>query len=180
MAKKKVDAEEPAALVKTDVITTMIYVVRGQKVMLDSDLAALYGVETKQLKRAVRRNEERFPSDFMFDLTDTEHDSLRCQFGTLKRGEHSKYPPFVFTEQGVSMLSSVLNSARAIQVNIAIMRIFARLREMVSTYKELAATVAKLEEKFGRHDNDIRTIIELIRRLHSEPEKEKSKIGFHP
>jgi hypothetical protein len=114
-------------------IEGMIFVVRGQKVMLDSDLAALYEVETKSLNRAVRRNIDRFPEDFMFQLTDTEHEFLRYQSGTLKtgRGVHRKYLPFVFTEQGVAMLSGVLNSERAVRVNISIMRTFVKVRQIL-------------------------------------------------
>lgn len=114
-------------------IERKIYIFRGQKVMLDSDLAELYGIEVKQLKRQVRRNIDRFPGDFMFQLTGTEYDSLRCQIGTLKRGEHSKYLSYVFTEQGVAMLSRVLNSKKAVQVNIAIMRVFVQLRVMIAS-----------------------------------------------
>ncbi|MBU0468995.1 MAG: ORF6N domain-containing protein [Candidatus Omnitrophica bacterium] len=163
-----------------EIIRDMIYFVRGQKVMLDSDLATLYGVETKQLKRAVKRNLERFPEDFMIELTIEEYESLRCQFGTLKRGKHSKYLPFSFTEQGVAMLSSVLNSDRAIQVNIAIMRTFTQLRQLVSVHKELANQLKKIEKKVGQHDEDINAIIDLLKRLHSEPEKKKQPIGFYP
>ena len=118
-------------------ITGKIYLIRGTKVMLDSDLAELYGVETRVLKQAVRRNISRFPADFMFELTKKEYQSLRSQDVILKRGQHSKYPPFAFSEQGVAMLSSTLNSERAIQVNIQIMRAFIRLRQMIATHKDL-------------------------------------------
>jgi hypothetical protein len=123
--------------IDTNAITSNILVIRGHRVLLDSDLAALYQVETKALTRAVRRNAERFPGDFMFQLVAEESGSLRSQFGALKtgRGKHRKYAPYVFTEQGVAMLSSVLNSKRAVQVNIEIMRAFARLRETVSRIK---------------------------------------------
>ena len=113
-------------------ITSKIYLIRGMKVMLDRDLAELYGVETKVLKQAVRRNIKRFPEDFMFELTKSEEKSLRSQIVTLKRGQHAKYLPFAFTEQGVAMLSSVLNSERAIEVNIQIMRAFTQLRQMLA------------------------------------------------
>ena len=126
-----------------------ILVIRGHRVLLDSDLAALYQVETKALTRAVRRNAERFPGDFMFQLAAEESGSLRSQFGALKtgRGKHRKYAPYVFTEQGVAMLSSVLNSERAVQVNVEIMRAFVRLRETVSTHKVLARKLIALESR---------------------------------
>jgi phage regulator Rha-like protein len=130
--------------------------------MLDRDLAELYGIETKQLKRAVRRNITRFPNDFMFELTKEEYDSLRCQFGTLKKGEHSKYFPFVFTEQGVAMLSSVLNSERAVQVNIEIMRAFVRLRQMLAAHADLERRLDALEE---RYDEQFKVVFDAIRAL---------------
>lgn len=120
-------------IVPVERIENKILLVRGQKVLLDSHLAELYGVETSQLKRQVRRNIERFPNDFMFELTLNEYNSLRCQIGALKKGEHSKYLPFVFTEQGVAMLSGVLNSRRAVLVNIAIMRAFVQMRTILES-----------------------------------------------
>ena len=159
-------------------IEKAILLIRGQKVMLDSDLAALYGVETRVLKQAVRRNRKRFPSDFMFELTKEENRSLRSQNVILEPGRYSKYLPFVFTEQGVAMLSSVLNSERAIEVNIAIMRVFVRLREMMGTHKELAFKLVELEERLEGHDEQIRSIFEAIRQLMMPPEPTKKKIGF--
>jgi len=132
------------------------------------------------LKRAVRRNIKRFPKDFMFELTKEEYQALRCHFGTLKRGEHSKYLPYAFTEQGVAMLSSVLNSERAILVNIATMRAFVKLREILSTHKELAQRLSELERKFEKHDGEIKTVFEVIRQLMTPPEKPKRQIGFGP
>ena len=129
-----------------------------EKVILDRTLAELYGVETKQLKRAVRRNIRRFPSDFMFELTKEEYDSLRYQFGTLKRGKHSKYMPLAFTEQGVAMLSSVLNSNRAIEVNILIMRAFVRLRGMMSAHKELLRKLEEMEMKYDEQVNLVNNV----------------------
>ena len=120
--------------------------------MLDHDLAEMYGVETKQLKRAVRRNINRFPEDFMFQLTNEEHRALRRQFGTLKRGAHPKDPPMPFTEQGVAMLSSILNSQRAIEVNIAIIRTFVHLRRIISAHPDLALKLINLEERIEDHD----------------------------
>ena len=127
-------------------IERVIVLISGHKVMLDRDLAELYGVEVKQLKRQVKRNQDRFPADFMFELSKGEYDALRSQFGTLKRGEHSKYLPYAFTEQGVAMLSSVLRSTRAVQVNIEIMRTFVRLRQILASNAQLARKLDALEE----------------------------------
>jgi phage regulator Rha-like protein len=131
--------------IPVETIANKILFLRNEKVLLDRDLAEMYAVETKQLKRAVRRNISRFPKDFMFQLSNEEYRSLRRQFGTLKRGAHSKYPPMAFTEQGVAMLSSVLTSQRAIEVNIAIMRAFVHLRKMIASHKELAKKLTELE-----------------------------------
>jgi hypothetical protein len=165
-----------SALIPTEQIEQKILLIRGHKVMLDSDLAELYGAEVKQLKRQVRRNRSRFPADFMFELSRDEHAALRRHFGTLKRGGHPKYPPYVFTEQGVAMLSSVLNSERAILVNIMIMRAFVRLREMIVSRKDLARRLAELEKKY---DSQFKVVFDAIRQL-MEPAKSKSqRIGFH-
>ncbi|MBI4325308.1 MAG: ORF6N domain-containing protein [Chloroflexi bacterium] len=150
--------------------------------MLDRDLAALYGVETKNLNKAVRRNLDRFPVDFMFQLTLDEAQACapsRFQFGTLKRGQNIKYLPQVFTQEGVAMLSSVLRSPRAIQVNIAIMRVFVRLRESLALHKELAQKLAELERKIEGHDTSIRTLFDAIRELAAPPAKPRREIGFH-
>jgi phage regulator Rha-like protein len=171
-------AKRPKSLVPVEQIERAILLIRGQRVMLDRDLAELYGVETRMLKQAVRRNVGRFPGDFMFELTKEEARSLRSQNVTLKRGGHSKYLPFAFTEQGVAMLSSVLNSARAIEVNIAIMRAFVRLRELVSTHKKLELKLSELERKMEKHDESIETIFEAIRQLMTPPEERRRKIGF--
>ena len=150
--------------------------------MLDSDLAELYSVETKRLKEAVRRNLDRFPNDFMFQLTREEYNSLRSQIASLKRGQHSKYLPFVFTKQGVAMLSSVLNSERAVQVNIAIMRAFVQMRKFLQSNETLARKLEKLEKetknKFATHQKQISLIFEAIKELMTEKEKPKRKIGF--
>jgi hypothetical protein len=159
-------------------IEKAILLIRGQKVILDKDLAALYGVETRVLKQAVRRNKNRFPNDFMFELTKGENRSLRSQNVILKPGRYSKYLPFAFTEQGVAMLSSVLNSERAIEVNIAIMRVFVRLREMMATHKELAFKLIELEERLEGHDEQIQSIFEAIRQLMTPPETSRRRIGF--
>ncbi len=166
---------KPCVLVP-EVIERRILLVRGQKVMLDAHLAELYGVETKTLKRAVKRNMDRFPGDFMLELTKEESDSLRYQFGTLKRGAHTKYTSFVFTEQGVAMLSTVLKSKPAIQVNIEIMRAFVRLREILSTHKDLARKLEMLEKKY---DEQFSIVFEAIRQLMTPPDPPKKRpIGF--
>jgi hypothetical protein len=148
-------------------IAQQIYFVRRHRVMLDADLAELYGVELRALNQAVRRNPDRFPDDFMFQLTAAEFDSIRSQSVILKtgRGRHRKYLPLVFTEQGVSMLSSVLKSKRAIQVNVAIMRTFVKLREMLESHKDLAQQLEKLERKFLQHDKKFEAVFEAIRQL---------------
>lgn len=170
-------------------IQPRILTVRGQKVMLDSDLAELYGVETFNLNKAVKRNTERFPSDFMFQLTPAEHEALRFQSGMIKRGrgQHRKYAPYVFTEQGVAMLSSVLRGPRAITVNIFIMRAFVKLREVLSTNRDLADRLASVETKVTTHDVAIRGIVEAIEQLVALPapatdeaDAPKEGIGFHP
>lgn len=160
-------------------IEKMIFVIRSQKVMLDSDLAALYGVETKNLNRAVRRNHKRFPEDFMFELTEIEFESLRCQIGTLKeeRGKHRKYLPLVFTEQGVAMLSGVLNSDRAISVNVAIMRIFVKLRQLM-LQQSLSDRLAHLEKGT---DKLFRVVFQRLDTLESNAPilpKKRRKIGI--
>jgi len=163
-----------------------ILFIRGKKVMIDRDLATLYGVETKQLNQAVRRNIKRFPDDFMFQLNEKEieiwapkfgflqPDNLRSQFVTSNRGGR-RYRPYVFTEQGIAMLSSVLKSDSAIQVNIQIMRTFIKIREMVATNKELRDKMEKLEEKY---DSRFKIVFNAIRKLLSEEAKPKNRIGF--
>jgi len=150
-----------------------IYLLRGHKIMLDTDLAQLYEVSTKRLNEQVRRNMARFPSDFMFQLTSQETDSLRSQFATLKqgRGHHRKYLSYAFTEQGVAMLSSVLNSERAIQVNIAIMRAFVKLRQILATHRELARKLAEFERTLEGHDAQIRSLFDAIRQLMAPPHR---------
>lgn len=171
-------------LIPEETITEKIHFIRGKKVMLDMDLANLYAVKTGILKRAVKRNMERFPSDFIFELTKNEYDSLRCQIGTLKRGEHSKYLPYAFTEQGVAMLSSVLKSNRAIQVNIQIMRIFTKLRRVLQTHVDLRRKIEAMEKnflgRFQKHDQQFKVVFEAIKRLLQPSEKPKRRIGFHP
>ena len=156
-------------------VVSLIRYFRGQKVILDSDIALLYGVETKRLKEAVRRNIERFPQDFMFKLSREENASLRSQIASLKRGQHSKYLPFAFTEQGVAMLSSVLNSSKAIKVNIEIMRAFVELRRLIDANKELLVRIEQMEKKYDKH---FQIVFEAIKELMREDEKPKKKIGF--
>ena len=156
-------------------ITSLIYLIRNQKVLLDRDLAVLYGVETRVLKQAVRRNQTRFPDDFMFELTLEEDRSLRSQNVTLKRGGHSKYPPMAFTEQGVAMLSSVLKSESAIQVNIQIMRAFTRLRQLIIDNAELRKEIEDLRtETEGKFEIVFKALDQLLNK-EAEP---KTKIGF--
>jgi hypothetical protein len=153
--------------------------IRGQKVLLDSDLAILYGVTTGNLNKAVKRNADRFPSDFMFQLKPEELANSKFQFGTSSWGGRRRSRPYVFTEQGIAMLSSVLNSERAIKVNIAIMRAFVKLRQMIDTNRELAQKFSKLEQRVGEHDEGIAAILETIRQLTAPPEEPRREIGFH-
>ncbi len=160
-------------------IERRIFLFRGHKVLLDSDLAKLYGVSTGHLNEQVRRNHGRFPEDFMFVLTACEADALRSQIAISKghRGGR-RYSPFVFTEQGVAMLSSVLNSERAIHVNIVIMRTFVRLRELQATYKDLADKLEELQEKYDGHDLKIQRVIKCIKELMTLPASKSRQIGF--
>ncbi len=167
---------------KEENIASLIYIIRGEKVMLDFDLAALYGIETKQLKRAVRRNSGRFPPDFMFEITLEEYRLLRSQIGALKQGGHSKYLPMVFTEQGVAMLSGVLSSPRAINVNIAIMRTFTRLRQFLLANAELSRKLDELENntqaQLNDHSMQIQQLFDALRQLLSTEKQERKQIGY--
>jgi hypothetical protein len=164
-------------LINTDIISTKIYFFREEKVLLDIDLAQLYCVEVKRLKEAVRRNIARFPADFMFELTDEEWQPLRTQIASLKkgRGNYPKYPPFAFTEQGVAVLSGILNSPRAIETNIAIMRTFVELRKWMQSNKELAAKIKQLENKY---DEQFKTVFDAISQLIQQETKKPRPIGF--
>lgn len=166
-----------AAGIDIDEILRKILTIRGHRVLLDSELASLYGVETKAITRAVRRNADRFPADFMYRLTAGESAHLRSQIGALKpgRGAHRKYAAYVFTEQGVAMLSSVLRSERAVCVNIEIMRAFVRLRQVVSTHKDLARKLMVLESKY---DRQFRVVFDAIRVLMHGSHKKRRGIGF--
>jgi hypothetical protein len=157
-------------------IADKIYLIRKTKVMMDRDLAELYGVKTKALKQGVRRNINRFPSDFMFELSKEEFEDWRSQFVTSNRDKMGlRYPPMVFTEQGVAMLSSVLNSERAIQVNILIMRAFTQLRRMLSTHEELKRKIEAMERKY---DRQFRVVFDAIKLLIDTETKPKKRIGF--
>lgn len=161
-------------------IEESILVIRGQRVMLDSDLAKLYGVTTKQLNQAVNRHPERFPSDFAYQLTQQEFTSLRSQSVTSKKGRGGRtYLPRVFTEQGVAMLSSVLNSPTAVRVNVEIMRTFVKLRRLMATPGELVEQLTKLAETVQWHDEQIMVIREVLQQMLEKPAKPKRKIGFH-
>ena len=167
------------ALIKKE-IAGLICLIRGKRVMIDSDLADLYGVETKQLNRAVRRNLERFPEDFMFILSDQEVTDLRCQIGTSgSRYGGRRYKPYVFTEQGVAMLSSVLQSKEATIINIQIIRAFVSMRESLSSHSALARKLEQLEYRLGNHDKEIGSLFEAIKQLMApvNPGK-KRRIGF--
>jgi hypothetical protein len=168
-----------ARITPEEIITNKILFVGGKKVMLDRDLAELYGVTTKALNQAVARNVTRFPEDFMFRLVKREIDELVTNCDRFKLLKHSSSLPYVFTEQGVAMLSGVLNSKRAIEVNIAIMRVFVRLRQVISENKELLKKINQMERKLGKHDEEIQVIFDVIKRLMSVPQKGKKKIGFH-
>jgi len=168
-------------LVLQEVVEDKIFVLRGLKVMLSTHLAKLYGVEPRVLIQAVKRNIERFPDDFMLHLTRQEVTILKSQFVTSSWGGLRRSNPYAFTEQGVAMLSGILNSKRAIQVNIAIMRAFVKLRHFLATHKELADKLSELEQKFDRHDKDILVIFEAIRQLmEPPPAKERVITGFKP
>ena len=167
---------EAKELVRQEIIESKILLIHGKKVMLDRDLAVLYGLDTKALKQAVKRNPKRFPEDFMFELTQEEFQNWRSQFVTSKADKMGlRYPPYAFTENGVAMLSSVLNSDRAIQVNIQIMRTFTRLREILATHEELRRKIEQMEKKY---DGQFKIVFEAIRQLMTPPLRPKRKIGF--
>ena len=163
------------SVIRADRIQNHILLIRDEKVMLDADLAALYGVETRVLVQAVKRNMKRFPSDFMFQLSKKEFDSLRSQTVTSSKWGGRRYPPYAFTEQGVAMLSGVLKSARAVRVNIEIMRAFVRLRRMLVSDAGLARKLASLERKY---DRQFKVVFDAIRELMAPPEPARRRIGF--
>lgn len=160
-------------------IESRIHLVRGTKVMLDADIAELYGVATRDLNRAVARNRERFPGDFMYQLTTQELANLRCQIGTSSYHGGRRYSPYAFTQEGIAMLSSVLRSPRAVAVNIEIMRAFIRMRGMLVSVDELARKLETLEQKALAHDKDLEEVFETLRELMTPPEPPRREIGFH-
>jgi len=166
-------------MIPDELVMNKIYIIRGQKVMLDMDLAELYHVETKRLKEQVKRNELRFPADFMFRLTNKEWNSLRSQIATSNTGRGGiRYLPLAFTEQGVAMLSSVLNSETAIRVNIRIIRVFTKMRALLLTHKDILLQLEKMENKIASHDNDIVVIFDYLKQLLNPPVAPRNKIGF--
>ena len=171
-------AKKAEAIIPVELIEKKIYLIRGHKVMLSTDLAELYGVEVRVLVQAVKRNIERFPEDFMFQLSKEEYENLKSQIVISSWGGARRSRPYAFTEQGVAMLSSVLRSERAIQVNIVIMWAFVKLRQILSTHKKLAYKLAELERKIEKHDEEIKAIFEAIRQLMTPPEKHKMEIEF--
>jgi hypothetical protein len=171
--------KESTLIVPDEVIVSQIYLIRGQKVMIDRDLAALYGVDTRSLKQAVRRNAERFPEDFMFEMSKDEFENWRSQNVTSKDDQLGlRHPPFCFTEQGVTMLSCILNSSIAIQVNIRIIRVFTRLREMLLTHKNILVKLEQLEKQVVQNSEDIRMIFAALKELLIQPETPRPRIGF--
>jgi hypothetical protein len=174
--------EKDTLMIPEEVIMSKIYVIRGQKVMLDRDLAELYRVETKALKQAVRRNIERFPEDFMFTLDEEEFENLRSQIATSSWGG-TRYVPMAFTEQGVAMLSSVLRSRQAITINIRIIRVFTRVRQVLETHQEMLQKIGYLQRNDIEQDQQIRLIFEYLRQLEQSKQKEEDvksrrRIGF--
>lgn len=165
------------ANVPDEVVINKILLFRGMKVMLDADLAELYGVETKHLKRAVRRNKERFPEDFLIELTPMEFENMRCQIGTSSWGG-GRYPPMAFTEQGVAMLSSILHSKRAVAVNIQIIRVFTRLRQALITQKDILLKLRDMEKTVSKHNDDFKVVFAYLRELIHQPSKPMKRIGF--
>ena len=166
-------------MIPIEQISDKILLIRGQKVLLDRDLADLYGVKTKRLKEAVRRNIERFPSDFMFEMNDEELNNWRSQFASSNSDKMGlRYKPMVFTEQGVAMLSSVLRSKKAIEINILIMRAFIKMRELLYSDKSLALKVEKLEQEMKKQGKSLQQVFHIVNQLLKQPEPKPKKIGF--
>ena len=166
-------------LIAIEEIEEKIYLIRGEKVMLDSDLAEIYGVETKRLNEQVKRNSERFPDDFMFQLTDNEANSLRSQSATSKKGRGGRrYNPYVFTEHGAVMLASVLNSPTAIEASIQVVRAFVKMRSLLVLHEELAERIEKLEKTTDKHTQNFIAVSQLLKKILNDPKYLKRKIGF--
>lgn len=173
--------KQTLAILSDDIVVNKIYVIRNQKVMLDSDLAELYGIDTGRLNEQVKRNLSRFPEDFMFQLSDEEFKSLISQFAISNKGRGGRRKlPFVFTEHGVLMLSSVLNSQQAIQVNIQIVRIFTRLRNLLSEHTELKLEIADIKTHLQNHDKNIELVFSYIDKLIDKENQPRKRIGFKP
>ncbi len=171
--------QTPAVSIPEEVIISKIYLIREQKVMLDRDLAELYGVETRRLKEQVKRNRDRFPEDFMFEMSKQELEDWRSQFATSNREVMGmRVPPFVFSEHGVLMLSSVLNSENAIKTNIQIMRIYTKMRQMLVTHQDLLLKFNEIEAKVGKHDQSISQIFAYLKQLLQEQNEIREPIGF--
>jgi hypothetical protein len=165
-------------LIPDEIVMSKIYLIRGQKVMLDRDLAELYQVETKRLKEQVKRNPERFPKHFMFELTKQENELLRSQNATLKRGEHSKYLPYVFTEYGILMLSNILKSDRAIAVSIKIIDVFVKLRQVFYDYKDLRSAIEEIRKKTENNTKNIEVVFQYLDELLQKKEEPRELIGY--
>ena len=165
-------------LIPQEIIEQRIFLIRNQKVMIDKDIAELYGVETKHLNRQVKRNIQRFPNEFMFKLTIEERNQLVTICHRFKTMKHSSVSPYAFTEHGVAMLASVLKSERAVKISITIIKAFVKLREILSTHKELAHKLRQLESRIENHGEEIKAIFDAIRQLMAPPEAKKKKIGF--
>ena len=171
--------KEKKEMVTDELVMNKIFLIRGKKVMLDKDLALLYGVQTKILKQAVKRNPRRFPADFYFELTKEETEILRSQFVTSRSGWGGlRYKPYAFTEQGVSMLSGVLNSETAIQVHIQIIRVFAKMRELLLANKEILLQLEKIEKRIAGHDADILLIFKYLKQLLNPVFPPRRRVGF--
>lgn len=175
MAKTK-----PTVALIEEKIVDKIHLIRGQKVMIDRDLAELYGTETKRLKEQVNRNLSRFPKHYMFELTQKEYESLRSQNATLKQGGHAKYLPYAFTEHGVLMLANVLKSARAIEMSIKVIDVFVKLREMLLTHKDILFKLELLEKQVVQNSEEIQTIFTALKQLLNPPQEPRKRIGFKP
>jgi hypothetical protein len=173
MAKKSI-----AFLVPDEIVISKILLIRGKKVMIDKDLAELYGATTKRLNEQVKRNKKRFPDDFMFQLTQEEKDEVVANCDHLKTLKYSPNLPYVFTEYGAIMLANVLNSDRAIEVNIQIVRIFTKLREMILTHKDILLKLEQLEKEAGQNSTDIQTIFSVLKELINPPQEPRPPIGF--
>jgi phage regulator Rha-like protein len=172
--------EKTTVAIIEEKIVDKIYQLRGLKVMIDRDLAELYGVETKRLKEQVNRNSSRFAGHYMFELTQTEYESLRSQNATLKQGAHAKYLPYAFTEHGVLMLANILKSGRAIEMSIKVIDVFVKLREMLLTHKDILLKLETLEKQVVQNNEEIQSIFRALKQLINPPQEPRRRIGFKP